>query len=349
MKFWQNISTKISLLVIVFFTSISLNAQEESKQDTLYTLKGDVLVGEIVSMKLGVLTFDTDYADKEFEIEWLEVDGLKSNRLLLVFTRDGRRLVGQIRKVEDVERISRVETMFESISVSLYDIVEIRPVEEKFFDRLNASLDAGYSLAKANNTQQLSINANVQYQTRKWMWNAEFNKVGTYQDDVDETSRTSGGSNFNYFIKGKLFATAGMEFLRNSEQKLNIRRTTKTGLGYYFVRTNRWYFASGAGIAQSYEDYGGDFPTTTHEFEGMIVLDLNAYDIGDFSIRAKIDSYPGLTSKGIRFNGDFSIKYDLPLEFYIKLSYTGNYDSDPAIDVSKLDYVFQTSFGWEWD
>lgn len=337
------------MFVLVFILGFSLSAQENLKQDTLYTLKGDVLVGEIVSMKLGLLTFDTDYADKKFEIEWLQVNGLKSNRILLVFTRDGRRLVGQIRKVDDVDRISRIETMFESISVSLYDIVEIRPVEEKFIDRLNASLDAGYSLTKANNTQQLSINTNLQYQTRKWMWNAEFSKVGTYQDNVDETSRTSGGSNFNYFIKGKLFATAGMEFLRNSEQKLNMRRTSKIGFGYYFVRTNRWYFASGTGIARSFEDYGGDAPTTSKEFEGMIILDINAYDIGDLSLRAKIDSYPGITSRGIRFNGDFSAKYDLPLDFYIKISYTGNYDSDPAIDVSKLDYVFQTSIGWEWD
>ena len=320
-----------------------------SQTDTLYTLKGDILVGEIKTMKMGVLTFDTDYADKDFQIEWLEVNGLKSNRLLVVFTRDGRRLVGSMRKVEDVERIGRIETFTGSISVSLYEIVEIRPVEDKFFDRIKAYLDAGYSLSKANNSQQLSINARVQYQTEKWLWNAEFSKVGTYQDSVDESSRTSGGSNFNYFIKGKLFATAGMEFLRNSEQKLDLRRTSKIGLGYYWVRTNRWYLANGVGIARTNEKYGGDNPTSNNEYEALGTLDLNAYDIGDLDLRVKLDFYPGLTSKGVRLDSEFSLKYDLPLEFYIKLSYTSNYDSHPAIDVSKLDYVFQTSIGWEWD
>jgi len=334
---------------MLIITSIFFSSSAIGQKDTLYTLTGDVLVGEIQSMKLGVLTFDTDYADKDFQIEWLEVNGLKTNRLLLVFTRDGRRLIGSIRKVDDVERISRIETFAGSISVSLYDIVEIRPLEDKFFDRLKVWLDAGYSLSKANNSQQLSINSRVQYQTEKWMWDAEFSKVGTYQDNVDESSRTSGGSNFNYFIAGKLFATAGMDFLSNSEQKLDLRRTSKLGLGYFLVRTNRWYLGTGAGFARTKEKYGGDSPTSNNEYEGMGVFDINAYDIGDLNLRTKLEAYPGISDKGFRLNMEFSVKYDLPLEFYIKLSYTGNYDSNPAIDVSNLDYVFQTSIGWEWD
>ena len=334
---------------MLVLAGIMLTLLVKGQTDTLYTLTGDVLVGEIKSMKLGVLTFDTDYADDEFQIEWLEVNGLKSSQILLIFTRDGRKLIGSMRKVEDVERIARVETFGASISVSLFDIVEIRPLKERFFDRIQFWLDAGYSLSKANNTQQLSISARVQYQTDKWMWNADFNKVGTYQDNVDESSRTSGGSNFNYFIKGKLFATAGMEFLRNSEQKLDLRRTSKVGLGYYWIRTNRWYLANGVGIARTNENYGGDDPTTNNEYEALGVLDLNAYDIGDLKLRTKLDIYPSLTDKGIRLNGEFSVKYDLPFDFYIKLSYTGNYDSNPAIDVPQLDYVFQTSIGWEWD
>lgn len=320
-----------------------------SQNDTLYTKTGDVLVGEIISMKLGVMTFDTDYADKEFQIEWPEVEGLVSSRIFVVYTRDGRRLIGNIKYVEGAERIVRVNTFNTSISVSLFEVVEIKPVESKFKDRIKVLLDAGYSFTKANSMHQLSISATMNYQTEKWLWDANFNKVGTYQDQIDPARRTSGGSNFNYFIKGKLFVFAGMEFLSNSEQKLDLRRTTKTGLGYYIFRTNRWYLGTGAGLARSYEKYGGDQPISDKNFEGMGVLDINAYDIGDLDIKTRLSFYPGLTSKGMRLSSELSLKYDLPLEFYVKLSFTHDYDSDPAIDVSKSDFVFQTSFGWEWD
>lgn len=345
----NSISNRHFRKLILGIAAVLFSINAFSQNDTLYTKTGDRLVGEIISMKLGVLTFDTDYADKEFQIEWLEVEGLVSSRFFVIYTHDGRRLPGSIEYVKGAERIVHVLTFNSTISVSLYEIVEIKPVESKFKDRIKVLLDAGYSFTKANTMHQLSISAKVNYQKERWLWEADYNQVGTYQEQIDPSRRTSGGSSFNYFLKGKLFVFAGMEFLSNSEQKLDLRRTTKTGVGYYLFRTNRWYLGTGAGLARSYEKYGGDSPISERNFEGMGVLDINAYDIGDLDVKAKFNLYPGLTSKGIRLNSEFSLKYDLPLEFYIKLSFTHDYDSDPAIDVSKADFVFQTSIGWEWD
>jgi hypothetical protein len=44
----------------------------------------------------------------------------------------------------------------------------------------------------------------------------------------------------------------------------------------------------------------------------------------------------------------FDTKYDLPLDFYIRLGLTLNYDNQPVEGAGETDYVFQTSFGWEW-
>jgi hypothetical protein len=44
----------------------------------------------------------------------------------------------------------------------------------------------------------------------------------------------------------------------------------------------------------------------------------------------------------------FYAKYDLPLDFYIKLGYTLKFDNQPAPGSEKADYVFHTGFGWEW-
>ncbi|MFN2128683.1 MAG: DUF481 domain-containing protein, partial [Anaerolineales bacterium] len=59
--------------------------------------------------------------------------------------------------------------------------------------------------------------------------------------------------------------------------------------------------------------------------------------------------YPGITEKG-RWRSDFNLdtKYDLPYDFYIKVSLTINYDNRPAEGASETDYVVQTGLGWEW-
>ena len=63
-----------------------------------------------------------------------------------------------------------------------------------------------------------------------------------------------------------------------------------------------------------------------------------------------IDFYSSLSEKKrIRTDYDITLKYDLPLDFYIKLGFTLNYDNQPAIAGNKHDYIFTSGFGWEFN
>lgn len=321
-----------------------------AQDDKLYTTSGEILLGEIKGLKQSVLTFDTYYADSDFKIDWNEVGGVEAHGMFLIFTNDGDRFVGRLEPLLTGARLTLVVTDTERITVRMDNIVEIMALENSFSQRLQISLDAGYSYTKANNAQQLSVNGKLGYQTPNWNLNLSFNNVGSYQDDVEATSRTEGSGGFVYFILGNAFAFSGIEFLSNSEQKLDLRSTAKIGLGYYFFRTNHFYFGGGAGIAPTREKYGGDDPSSAYNLEGLGVINFNAYDIGDFSIQTKVSAYPSLTNKGrVRVDGNFAIKYDFPFDIYLKVDYTYNYDSQPPIDVSKRDFVFQTTIGWEWN
>jgi len=230
------------------------------------------------------------------------------------------------------------------------EIVVISTLEKDFWSRIYISIDAGYSFTKANNVTQFSTNSRVNYLADNWRLNGYLNNVITNQDNVDETKRTEGGTDFSYDVLGNGFAFAGLEFLSNSEQMLDLRTTSKLGVGYYFLRTNELFLQAGLGLANANEDYGGENPETNNSFEGLGFLEFDAFDIGDFSFRTKLSAFPSFSESGrVRVNGDVSLKWDLPLDFYIKASYTHNFDSKPLIDVPKSDYVFQTSIGWEWD
>ena len=333
---------------VIIGLAIILSTQLFGQTDILYTISGDVLSGEMKSMRQSVLTFDTKYADDEFKIEWSEVTGVKATGLQLIFTDDGGRYIGRLEPLLGTARLIRVITETEEITMTLEDIVEIAALEKNFAERIVISLDAGYSFTKANNEQRLSIDGSIKYQARKWSSETNFSKTGTYQDAVDATSRTDGESNLNYLLIGKSYAFLGIEFLRNSEQLLDLRSTAKIGLGYYIVRTNHLYFGGGAGLARSKENYGGDEPSSENSFEGLGVITLNAYDVGDISTSLNLSYYPSFTNKGRqRFDADLSFKYDLPLDFYIKFSYTHNFDSKPLIkkeNENQNNYINCSSF-----
>ena len=76
---------------------------------------------------------------------------------------------------------------------------------------------------------------------------------------------------------------------------------------------------------------------------------MNFFKFGDLDLLLNVYAYPSLTERGRwRSDGRFDVKYDLPLDFYIRAGVTVNYDNQPAIVGREIDYVLTTGLGWEW-
>lgn len=339
-------SKKILVLVLMFFSYTGVWSQN----DSLFIETGEVFVGEIKSMSKSILTFDTYYADSDFKIEWNNVVGLNANSFLIVHTVDGSSYTGKLLYSQESPRLLTLAGA-DHVELSVDDIVEIYPSDKSFWKRFGFSVDVGYSYAKANHVNQLTTNSKVDYRGYKWTMNGYLNTMMSNQDSVAATRRNDAGVNYSLDLVGNVFAFAGIEFLNNSEQQLDLRTTSKLGVGYFFIRTNALYLVGGAGLANANEDYGGENPQTYNSFEGLAVIEFEAFDIGDFSLHTRVSLFPSLNSTGrIRLDRDVSLKWDLPLDFYIKASYQHNFDSQPPQpNVSKTDFVLQASFGWEWE
>lgn len=336
-----------NILLAVLFLAVALNLF--AQKDTVYSSTGDMIVGEIKSMSRNVLTFDTDYADSDFKIEWDNVKGLIAKCTVIIYTKGGDRYTGNLEYDNNDERVVMLVNSGEDKSINLNEIVQIATLEKGFWSQIIISLDAGYSYTKANNLSQFSMTGRAKYTADKWKLGGGFNNVATDQDSVVPTTRNEANIDFNKDIFGNTFAFVGMEFLESSEQNLDLRTTSKLGVGYYFLRTNSLFLQGGIGLANANEKYIGE--DSQNSFEGLGTIEFDAFDIGDLSFRAKVSAYPSFTNKGrVRVNSDLSLKYDLPFDFYIKASFIHNYDSEPLVaGVDMVDYVFQTGIGWEWD
>jgi len=109
------------------------------------------------------------------------------------------------------------------------------------------------------------------------------------------------------------------------------------------------YFSANAGMAYSREKFTNDNPIRTST-EGYVALGFTKYAIGDLSVSSSAAVYPSFSQGGrYRLDFNFDMKYDLPLDFYIRLGLSYNYDNKPVEGAADSDYVFNTSFGWEWN
>jgi hypothetical protein len=224
----------------------------------------------------------------------------------------------------------------------------MKEVEQNFLGRLSLELSAGYTLTKANNLNTLSIRSFVGYITKNFSADATFDLVRNVQDEVEPTRRTEAAIGFRYVIVNDWFGTISSNLLQNDEQKIKLRATTSLGAGNYIINTNRIYFGAAAGLAWNNERFTETTDDDKNSLEGFVAVELNLFNTGDIGLLSTFTVYPGITEKGrVRAAYSIDLKYDLPLDFFISLGFTYNFDNQPVEGASKGDYVFMTTVGWE--
>jgi len=304
------------------------------------------MVGEIKNLDKGVLTIETDYSKSDFKIEWSGIKEIYAETYFLMTLTDGRRYNGFLTSTDDGKLKIRTNEN-EEVEINKDELVFLKAVDSGFWSKLYASVDLGFSFTKANNLKQLSVRSNLGYLGERWSTDISFGSVNSIQDEVEPIKRIDAGITYRYFLPKDWYGLANISFLSNTEQKIDLRTNGKIGLGKYIVHTNRRYWGFQAGVSFNNEKFTTE-SSDLQSLEGYLGTELNLFDVGDLSLLAQANAYPGITERG-RWRADFRIdtKYDLPHDFYVKLGFTLNYDNQPAEGASDNDYVFQTSVGWE--
>ena len=333
----------VSWIVCSFFIYDTVQAET----DSLIMKNGDVIIGEFKDMDRGVLGIETDYSDSDFKIEWEGIKEIYSTTKFLVTATDGSRYNGTINSSGD-GKVTIDDEDVGNIASNLADIVVLKSVNDGFLSRLYASVDVGFSFTKANNFKQVTVRSKVGYLADRWSADVNYNTLNSTQNETEPIKRTDGGFAFRQYLQHDWYIPADLTFLSNTEQKIDLRTNAKIGIGKYVIHTNNsyWGFAGGASYVNEEYSEGND---DKNSLEGYLASELNLYDIGDFSLLTKVVAYAGITEAG-RWRSDFvfDTKYDLPMDFYIKLGFTLNYDNQPVEGAPEADYVFSTGFGWSW-
>ena len=316
-------------------------------QDTLYLPNGNLIDGEIKNMENGLLKISADYGDKDFIIEWGEIKQIFTTTYFFIYKSDGAILYGWLRSVSD-STIHILAKDGEISSCKPKDILKLREMNEGFRNRFNAGFDVGMALAKANNMRKYTVNANAGYHAEKWYGKAYVSALGSTQDYTEPVRRFEGHADYRYLFYKDWALDPSINFLSSTEQKLELRSSLKLGIGKYILRKSYGYWGVGAGVNRNMEQFSNDTPDRD-SWEGFFGTEVNLFDVKDLDFFAKATAFPSITENGRwRVDMNFNVKYDLPLDFYVKLDFTMNYDNQPADEASETDYVLQLGFGWSW-
>src|SRR5438552_17427730 len=99
----------------------------------------------------------------------------------------------------------------------LADIVYLKGLKSDFWSRVQASVDAGLTLNKANHLRQITVNSTIGYVADKWLGDLYYTMVTSSQDNVETIKRTDAGINYKYFLPKDWFLAGSLNFLSNTE------------------------------------------------------------------------------------------------------------------------------------
>jgi hypothetical protein len=319
------------------------------KIDIVILKNGDYITGEVKSMEYARLSYSTDVM-KTLSIEWAEIKYIKAKATFRIEMENGADFSGSL----DSDSLSQTLIIhFKNYSyrVKFSEVVKITPIKDTFAERVNFSIDLGFSYTKASEVAQLTSNANGTYRSWEFYHELDFNSIVTATSDTSTTENVDLSWNTSRFYLYKWFLNGFIGGQRNTGLGLNLRLLIGAGGGKDIYRTNT-NVLSGAGGLQVTQEWNQDEAGSTTNLEGLLVARHKKFQYDDPEIdwTTTVKLYPGITTWGrVRLNFNTNLRWEIFNDFFWKLTFYDNFDSQPPSEnAAKNDYGITISFGWKY-
>ena len=334
----------ISILFCLFVFCVFTEAQ---KNDTIYLMNGDRITGELKKVETALITLKTD-AMKTVSIEVEKVNTIFSKKYFEFRTISGIRYYGSIQTSEAKGTVNLI-TGIDTIPKPLWDLSVINRINNRFFQRIDGSIDLGLNYTKSIDVFQYNFNSWATYRATHTSTRIDITSLLSESGDDAFSKNNDFGLNHTRYLPKKWFARVQIDVQQNTELNLDHRVQLGPAAGYDIIRTSPMRFYTLLGLLINREQLITAVDPTIN-LEGLLTLNYtwDRYVHPKVDISCGIDVYPSFSVAGrVRLEFDTSIKYELLTDVFINLSYYQNYDNKPDVDgLSKNDYGIVTSLGY---
>lgn len=340
------ITITMRTLLGLLFAVISLDVLAQRKTDIVTLYNGDRITGEVKSLDSGILNFSTDSMGT-IKIEWQEIARLESKYYYEIRLGSGERYYGSIEPAERPGQLL-VEEPDGVQGLEWLEVVDMRPIEENFVDRLNVYFSAGYSYSRASSVAQTSINTDISYEDKSGR-NSLTGRTSITDDSEETTSSTR--IDLNRAVWGKrpnVFRSFFTNYENNDELALDYRVGVGMGLGRAFLDTYRNRLTGIAGLQVITEESGT--AGTDENLELYLSSRYRAwrFNTPELDLDLILNLYPSLTDSGrLRSDSNLRLRWELIEDLFFDITAFGSYDNRADAD-NDIDYGVTTGVGWEF-
>jgi hypothetical protein len=326
---------KFIFLIVLSGSSVITHGQ---KTDKVVLLNKDTLTGEILSMKLGMLTYKMD-GPGTIDIKWEYVTGIASKKVFDFTLRNGEIVVGSL------------DSLFKSHQkIILNDIIEIIPIKDRFLHRLVGDVSLGINYTKSNSILQSNFSSNIAYIIPKSEYDLKLNSVLTnYGKDTSLTKKQDVTGSYMRNLNKNYFWAISLGWQQNTELGLASRYLLNGTFGLQPLTDNHNRLLAAAGFS-----YNQEQSVETGQFSGNLDALFNIsykrfyYSTPKLSINASYSVFPGISDWGrIRMQADLNVSVEIFKDFQTGLVFYYSYDNKPPQgSLSTNDYGILFTVGY---
>ena len=329
----------------LLFSFPAVAAADHGKIDVVVLQNGDRITCEILSLTRGKLSVKTD-AMSTISIKWIEVEAIASPVPYEVELDSGRRLLGSL--VESTGKMLRVKTSAGEETFEFMQVVRIEPMEAGFWQRLDGSINVGFSFTEADTTTQWSINADASRRTQKYLFAGSYDSLLSI-DRSDDDRQTRNQLTFvaQRFVSRRWFTALLTQGTQNEELGLKLRTVVGATAGRDIVESNRSTFSALAGVSYTREQFTDEPGEDRPEAVQGLRWDFFSFVDHEVDLSNSILLFEGLDAgRRIRLELSSQTQFKIVGDLRWTLNLFESYDSAPPEGQKKNDLGISAALGW---
>ena len=345
----QTLTTRLQLgLALLLLLALSQGVHASRKTDIVTLFNGDRVTGEIISLDGGILEISTD-AMGRIKVEWPEVASVQSDYHYELRLSDGERLYGSFHDEARPGQIVLVD-IFGKHEIEWLEVVEIRPIEDNFLDRLDIYLSTTFSYTKATDLGQISLNTTASYEDER-----SRTSFSGRTDIINADDRNSNSSRFDIDRwqwrkdRADSFRSTFANYEDNDELGLESRIGAGAGIGKYFRDTHKTRLTGSLGLQVITESFVGESTNQDVELYLASTFSTWKFTTPELDVDLTFNLYPSLTDLGrIRTDGNLRIRWEIVEDLFWDVTAWLTTDNQTEDEAATIDYSITTGIGWEY-
>ena len=311
--------------------------------DEVRLLNGDRLTGKIGKMEERVLTLQTDYGG-EVKIDWSKIESLRSDGpLKILVPGESRDVLRDF--VYGTQGLREVTALGPDSSPPLADItaINLEPVRLAGTISVGGNNTSGNSSTKAfNGATRLTLYAHRQRLIVEGKYN-----YGQANDKV--TARNSLASlKHNYFVSKQIFIESFGMLEKDTLQKLQLRSTIGSGLGYQFYETPSTTLSLSVGLAHVSEHFTNSPNTQTPSGRWSLRWEHALWPDRVKVFHRHEGFYDVNAGNAVRINADQGVRITVYKNLFFNVEYDLRLNTQPAPGREKIDESLIFGVGYEF-